>query len=117
MRSQSTDDGRDAPSANGVASANANNQNDTLYSRASEWWRQEALEGHIVRTDENTRKVLKSTGLSLDEEIKKPAGDGEEDSETVVQPEGQLLNSAKVVVNMLKEQGGPPSEHWIFAPN
>lgn len=79
----------------------------SLHARASEWWREESREGSVVRNDANVRHVLKASGLSLDEEVK--AEDG-----SVTQPEGPLLNSAKIAANMLKEQGGPPSEHWVF---
>ncbi|KAH9477466.1 hypothetical protein JR316_0009681 [Psilocybe cubensis] len=78
-----------------------------LHARASEWWREERREGDIVRNDANVRHVLKASGLSLDDEVK--AEDG-----SVVQPEGPLLNSAKIAANMLKEQGAPPSEFWVF---
>jgi len=90
MRSQSPSDSEEA----------------SLHAQASEWWREEAREGAIVRTDETVRNVLKAAGLGTDEERK--------DGDVVIQPEGQLLNSAKMAVNMLQEQGAPPSEHWIF---
>ncbi|KAF9566536.1 hypothetical protein CPC08DRAFT_682401 [Agrocybe pediades] len=94
MRSQS-------PSSSAESGEDGN-----LHAQASEWWREEAREGSIVRSDEDVRKVLKASGLSMDEEVK--------DGDAVVQPEGQLLTSAKMAVSMLQEQGAPPSEHWIF---
>ncbi|KDR68364.1 hypothetical protein GALMADRAFT_257008 [Galerina marginata CBS 339.88] len=80
----------------------------SLHSRAAEWWRDEGREGEVVRSDENVQKILKGAGLGVDEESK--------EGDAVIEPEGKLLNSAKIAVNMLKEQGGPPSEHWVFGP-
>ena len=79
----------------------------SLHTLASRWWATEALEGQIVRTDPGVTSVLKSVGLGLDEEQKNPTT-GE-----VVQPEGQLKNSARMAVEFLKEQGGKPSPHWV----
>lgn len=108
MRSQETDDAAALNSSSpSQAQVQAQSPSPSLHARASEWWREEAREGHVVRTDEGVRKILKVAGLGLDEEQK--ADDG-----STTQPEGPLLNSAKIAVNMLKEQGGPPSEHWVF---
>lgn len=78
----------------------------SLLARASQWWAQEAREGSIIRNDENVRRVLKNAGLGLDDAIK----EGDE----IIQPDGQLLASARKAVAVLKEQGARPSEHWIW---
>ncbi|KIM42207.1 hypothetical protein M413DRAFT_129174 [Hebeloma cylindrosporum] len=79
----------------------------SLHTLASTWWATEAHEGHIVRTDPTVTSVLKSVGLSLDDEQKDPTtGD-------ILLPEGQLKTSARMAVEFLKEQGGKPSPYWV----
>lgn len=74
------------------------------HERATEWWAEEAREGRVLREDEGVRQILKGAGLSVEPEVR--------DGETVVQPEGQLLLSAKMAVKFLKEQGAVPSGLW-----
>ena len=72
---------------------------------ATEWWADEAREGHTIRTNKEVLQLLKEDGLT--------SGDvPEEGGETAEVPEGHLLLSAKMAVKMLKEQGARPSNHW-----
>jgi hypothetical protein len=79
----------------------------SLHSLTSQWWAEEAHEGSIVRKDENLRNVMRSTGWSFDEAIVDAEG-------KVTKPEGVLLTNAKKAVEILKEQGGVKSEHWVL---
>jgi len=78
----------------------------SLHSLASQWWAQEAHEGSIVLNDENVRNIMRSSGWSFDEAVI--------DEGKVTRPEGPLLTNAKKAVEMLKEQGGVKSEHWVL---
>lgn len=78
----------------------------SLHSLTSQWWAQEAHEGFIVRNDENVRDIMRSAGLSFDEAVV-------DDEGKVTQQEGVLLTNVKKAVEILKEQGGVKSEHWV----
>ena len=80
----------------------------SLHALSTQWWAEEAREGRIVRTDRNLRKELKLNGLIDDEE---------EEGKFSELPDGQLLLGAKMAINMLKERGVRPSEHWSYTCN
>lgn len=91
-------------SEEGKAASETKHEEDSVHARATKWWAGEAREGQILREDADVKKILKAAGLGVDPEVK--------EGEVVVEPEGQLLVSAKMAVAFLQEQGAKPSEMW-----
>lgn len=79
----------------------------SMHDNASQWWADEKREGDAVRKDENIAGMFKGAGMGFEPEVK----DGEG---TVVQPEGKLLLSARMAIDMMLQQGVKPSDHWII---
>jgi hypothetical protein len=88
-----------------AVSSNPTSTPSSLHALSTQWWAEEAREGRIVRTDRKLREELKLNGLISEE------GEEGEFSEL---PDGQLLLGAKMAINMLKERGVRPSEHWSY---
>jgi hypothetical protein len=95
----SQEDGRRSPRFSSSSSPSP-------HALATEWWADEAREGHTIRTNQEVLYLLKRDGL-ISEEVSDEGGVAEV-------PEGHLLLSAKMAVKMLKEQGARPSEHWAY---
>ncbi|KAF9057172.1 hypothetical protein BJ165DRAFT_13310 [Panaeolus papilionaceus] len=79
----------------------------SMHDKASQWWADEKREGDAVRKDENIAGMFKGAGMGFEPEVK----DGEG---AVVQPEGKLLLSARMAIDMMLQQGVKPSDHWII---
>ncbi|KAF9486276.1 hypothetical protein BDN70DRAFT_870372 [Pholiota conissans] len=93
-----------SPFSSSPASTGKGETEESVHARATRWWAEEAREGEILRTDEDMRKILEAVGLSTEPEVK--------EGDVVVQPEGKLAESARMMVNFLQEQGSVPSEMW-----
>ncbi|KAF9527441.1 hypothetical protein CPB83DRAFT_396307 [Crepidotus variabilis] len=117
-----------------------NPQPKTYHTLASQWWRTEASEGRVLRSDPALRELLKRSGLGVDEKRsvqrggrggsmesgrdgseeesedgEEKGGDAEEEEEEgeAQDQDGPLLTSARQAIRMLKEQGARPSEFWV----